>query len=110
MAKQVYIDENGVEILVNGALISGVPVEYTLPAASWDSGTHTITIAVTGVTATSNQEILRLPATSAANIQNNALLTAANLQDYGQTTGSITLYAENIPTSDLRVRIIIVRV
>lgn len=85
----------------------GSPVVYTLEAEDWDSETHLITVPVTGVTAASNQEIMGLPATSATNIQNNQKLQQANLMDYGQTSGQITLYAENVPTDDLKIRVIV---
>lgn len=79
----------------------------SLDATDWDTTTNTITVDVTGVTATSNQEILPLPATSAANIANNKALQACNLMDYGQVAGKITLYAENIPSEDLSIRVIV---
>lgn len=79
----------------------------SLDATDWDTTTNTITVDVTGVTATSNQEILPLPATSAANIANNKALQACNLMDYGQAEGQITLYAENIPSVDLSIRVIV---
>lgn len=91
---------------MNASLV-GTPIEYTLAAADWNSSTHLINVSVSGVTTTSNQEILPLAATSAANIQNNAALVAADIQDYGQATGSITLYAVNVPATDLKVRIIV---
>ena len=78
-----------------------------LEATDWDSTTNTITVDVAGVTATSNQEILPLRATSAANIANNKALQACNLMDYGQAAGQITLYAENIPSVDLSIRVIV---
>ena len=78
-----------------------------LEASEWDTTTNTITVDVAGVTATSNQEILPLPATSAANIANNKALQACNLMDYGQAAGQITLYAENIPSVDLSIRVIV---
>ena len=78
-----------------------------LEASDWDSTTNTITVDVAGVTATSNQEIFGLRATSAANIANNKALQACNLMDYGQAEGQITLYAENIPSVDLSIRVIV---
>lgn len=83
------------------------PQTVVLESTDWDSTTNTITVAVTGVTATSNQEILPLLATSAANIANNKALQACNLMDYGQAAGEITLYAENIPSVDLSIRVIV---
>lgn len=91
---------------MNTSLV-GSAIEITLPANSWNSTTHLITVSVIGVTAASNQEIMGLPAISAANIQNNQKLQQANLMDYGQTDGQITLYAENIPTEDLKIRVIV---
>lgn len=91
---------------MNTSLV-GSAIEITLPANSWDSTTHLITVSVIGVTANSNQEIMGMPATSAINIQNNQKLQQANLMDYGQANGQITLYAENIPTEDLKIRVIV---
>lgn len=75
----------------------------TLEANDWDN--NTITVSVTGVTLSSNQEIVGLPATSAANIANNQALQAANIMDAGQAVGQITLYAENVPSVDLQIRV-----
>lgn len=94
-------------ILAMNTSLVGSAIEITLPANSWDSTTHLITVSVIGVTAASNQEIFGLPATSAVNIQNNQKLQQANLMDYGQTDGQITLYAENVPTDDLKIRVIV---
>lgn len=91
---------------MNTSLV-GSAIEITLPANSWNSETHLITVSVIGVTADSNQEILGMPATSATNIQNNQKLQQANLMDYGQTSGQITLYAENVPEDDLKIRVIV---
>lgn len=91
---------------MNTSLV-GSAITVTLPANSWDSTTHLITVSVTGVTSASNQEIFGMPATSAANIQNNKALQAANIMDYGQASGQITLYAENVPTVDLQIQVIV---
>lgn len=94
-------------LAMNNSLV-GTAQTVELPASGWNSSTHLITVNVTGVTATtSNQEIFGLLATSPANIQNNAKLAAANIQDYGQANGSITLYAENVPSDDLTIRVIV---
>ena len=92
---------------MNTSLV-GSALTVTLPAASWDPSSHLITISVLGVTAASNNYIFGLPATSAANIQNNKALQACNLMDYSQASGSITLYAENVPDVDLQIRIIVI--
>lgn len=89
---------------MNNSLV-GSAVTVTLPANGWVN--NIITVNVTGVTTASNQEIFGLPATSAANIQNNTALQACNLMDYGQATGSITLYAANVPSTDLQIRVIV---
>ena len=94
-------------ILAMNTSLVGSAIEITLPANSWNSETHLITVSVIGVTANSNQEIMGLPAISSANIQNNQKLQQANIMDYGQTGGQITLYAENIPTDDLKIRVIV---
>lgn len=91
---------------MNTSLV-GSAIEITLLANSWDSATHLITVSVIGVTADSNQEIMGMPATSATNIQNNQKLQEANIMDYGQTSGQITLYAKNVPTDDLKIRVIV---
>lgn len=89
---------------MNTSLV-GTAQTVTLLASAWVN--NTITVNLLGVTATSNQEIFGLPATSAANIQNNKALQSANLMDYGQTEGSFTLYAENVPSVDLQIRVIV---
>ena len=94
-------------ILAMNTSLVGSAIEITLPANSWNSETHLITVSVIGVTTASNQEIFGLPATSATNIQNNQKLQQANLMDYGQADGQITLYAENVPTDDLTIRVIV---
>lgn len=91
---------------MNDSLV-GSAITITLPASGWDSTTHLITVAVTGVTSASQQEIFGLPATSASNIQNNKALQAANIMDAGQASGSITLYAETVPSVDLQIRVIV---
>lgn len=93
-------------LAMNNSLV-GTAIPITLPAQDWNASTHLITVSVLGVTATSNQEIMGLPATSAGNIQNNTALQEANIMDYGQATGSITLYAENVPSVDLQIRVIV---
>ena len=91
---------------MNTSLV-GSAVTVSLPANQWNATTHLITVSVTGVTSSSNQEIFGLEATSSANIQNNQKLQQANLMDYGQSSGSITLYAENVPEDDLSIRVIV---
>ena len=86
---------------------AGSPVTVTLLAADWNSSTHLITVNVTGVTATSFQDVVGLPATSSANISNNTALQAANIMDAGQAAGTLTFYAETVPTSDLQIRVIV---
>lgn len=86
-------------------MIVGTIQTITLPAADWSA--NLITVNVTGVTATSNQEIFGLEASSPANILNNQNLQAANIMDAGQAAGTITLYAENTPSADLQIRVIV---
>lgn len=82
--------------------------EFTLLASGWtgDSAPYSYTLAVTGVTATSNQEWL--PALDITTEQ-LAALQAANIQDGGQAAGSVTLkaFGEDKPTIDLPIRIIL---
>lgn len=82
-------------------------VAATLLATSWtgDSAPYTYTLAVTGVTATSNQELL--PALNITSEQLTAL-QAANIQDGGQTANTIILKAfGDKPTIDLPIRVIL---
>jgi hypothetical protein len=93
-------------------------VIHTLYANMWDPVTHLYSISADSdavssslVTAHSQQLILPLLATSAENIENNALLQSYNIQDAGQSVdgsgnGTISLYAETVPTQDLRIRVI----
>ena len=82
-------------------------VTATLLAASWTgtSAPYTYTLAVTGVTANSNQELL--PALTITEEQLTAL-QAANIQDGGQAANSVTLTAfGDKPTIDLPIRVIV---
>ena len=82
-------------------------VTATLLAASWtgSSAPYTYTLAVTGVTANSNQELL--PALTITEEQLTAL-QAANIQDGGQAANSVTLTAfGDKPTINLPIRVIV---
>ena len=82
-------------------------VTATLLATSWtgSSAPYTYTLAVTGVTATSNQELL--PSLTITEEQLIAL-QAANIQDGGQAANSATLKAfGDKPTIDLPIRVIV---
>ena len=92
------------QILEQQKIYSGV---VNLPASGWKSSNHLITVDVEGVTANTTQIIMPMLATSAANIANNAALQEANIQDAGQSSGKITLYAETIPSVDLYIRVIV---
>ena len=81
-------------------------IEATISSASWtgDSAPYTYTLAVTGVTAYSNQEIL--PALDITQEQLDAL-QGANIVDGGQAAGSITLKAwGDKPSVDIPIRVI----
>ena len=101
--------EGGVSAAVKGTDYAGTSetVTATLLAASWtgSSAPYTYTLAVTGVTATSNQELL--PALTITKEQLTAL-QAANIQDGGQAVNSVTLTAfGDKPTIDLPIRVIV---
>lgn len=81
-------------------------VTGTLLAASWtgEAAPYTYTLSVSGVTATSNQEVL--PALNITAEQLEAL-QGANIQDGGQAANSMTLKAYgDKPTIDLPIRVI----
>ena len=82
-------------------------VTATILAANWtgSSAPYTYTLAVTGVTANSNQELL--PALNITEEQLTAL-QAANIQDGGQAANSVTLTAfGDKPTINLPIRVIV---
>lgn len=81
-------------------------VTATLSAANWsgDTAPYTYALTVSGVTATSHQELL--PAVDITTDQLEAL-QAANIQDGGQAADTITLNAYgDKPTIDLPIRIV----
>lgn len=81
-------------------------VTATLLAASWtgDAAPYSYTLTVSGVTATSNQELL--PALNITAEQLEAL-QSANIQDGGQAANTMTLKAYgDKPTIDLPIRVI----
>jgi hypothetical protein len=79
----------------------------TLPASGWTgtSAPFSITVAVTGVTTTSNQELLPAAAITLTQLQ---VLQSANIIGYSQTTNSVTLRAwGQKPTVDIPVVFIV---
>ena len=79
-----------------------VTKSLTLTAASWSSGSYTISDSL--ITASSNQEII--PAIGITADQLNALQQAM-IVDGGQSTGSLTLTAlGKVPTIDIPIRVI----
>ena len=79
----------------------------TIASSAWNSSTHKATLSVSGVTTTSHQEILPVVVVSSTDVTNNLKLQAANIMDAGQSTGSITLYAQNVPTDSLSIRVLV---
>lgn len=85
-----------------GAAEKASVVTATLAANGWADGVYILT--VSGVTATSNQEILPAVDITAEQL---AALQAANIQDGGQTASNITLKAfGDVPTIDIPIRVI----
>lgn len=82
------------------------PSEYTLniAASEWGSN-HKVTKEVNGIYASSSVIILPLLASSQDNIDNNIALQAANIMECEHGNNTITLYAVNVPSSAIRVRI-----
>lgn len=100
--------DGGVSSAVKGTDYAGASetVTATLLAASWtgDAAPYSYTLTVSGVTATSNQEVL--PALNITAEQLEAL-QGANIQDGGQAANSMTLKAYgDKPTIDLPIRVI----
>ncbi len=98
----------GVSAATKGTDYAGASetVTATLLAASWtgDAAPYTYTLSVSGVTATSNQEVL--PALNITAEQLEAL-HGANLQDGGQAANTMTLKAYgDKPTVDIPIRVI----
>lgn len=89
-----------------GVVAPSSVVMATLSAANWsgDAAPYTYALTVSGVTATSHQELL--PAVDITTDQLEAL-QAANIQDGGQAADTITLNAYgDKPTIDLPIRIV----
>lgn len=98
----------GVSAATKGTDYAGASetVTATLLAANWtgDAAPYSYTLTVSGVTATSNQEVL--PALNITAEQLEAL-QSANIQDGGQAANSMTLKAYgDKPTIDLPIRVI----
>lgn len=100
--------EGGVSSAVKGTDYAGASetVTATLLAASWtgDAAPYSYALTVSGVTATSNQEVL--PALNITAEQLEAL-QSANIQDGGQAANTMTLKAYgDKPTVDIPIRVI----
>ena len=99
--------QKATQALFDGKAAISKTVEATLFVANWagDAAPYTYTLAVEGVTKTSNQEIL-----PTANITWEQLigLQGTNMIDGGQDTNTIILKAtKNKPTVDIPIRIIL---
>lgn len=99
----------GVSAAVKGTDYAGISetVTATLLAASWTgtSAPYSYALTVSGVTATSNQEVL--PALNIT-VEQLETLQSANIQDGGQAANTVTLKAfGDKPTIDLPIRVIL---
>lgn len=98
---------HGVTAEQTGAAAKSAVTAATLSAGVWtgSAAPYSYTLSVPAVTATSANEILPGVSITADQLD---LLQSANIQDGGQTAGSITLLAYGgKPTADLPVRIIV---
>lgn len=117
MGKKLNDEKQGaisdLETIRSGAALGATAIQpstlttETLLSDSWvgSEAPYTYTLSVTGVTSTSVVEIL-----PALNITESELsaLQSANIQDGGQSTGSITLKAfGKKPENDLPIRVIV---
>jgi hypothetical protein len=97
---------NGADALVPAAILAAgksVLYEVILHAASWVN--TACTLALSGIHSTSAVEILPALAITEDQLQS---LQEANLQDGGQSEGSIALHAfGNVPVIDLPIRVIV---
>lgn len=99
----------GVTAAIKGTDYAGASetVTATLLAANWtgDAAPYSYTLTVSGVTATSNQEVL--PALNIT-VEQLEALQSANIQDGGQAANTMTLKAYgDKPTINLPIRIIL---
>lgn len=85
-------------------------METQILASDWDASTHKVTISASSITLLSNV-VVTVPEgelqTESTWLANNEALANACIYPFSQQTGSITLYAVNVPTTDLYVRLII---
>lgn len=101
---------NGSSILSSGDLLlatKSTEVSTTLSSASWvgASAPFTYDLTVSGVTTTSNQEILTSTSITLTEFE---ALQGANIIDAGQSTNTISLKAFGIkPTVDIPIRVIL---
>lgn len=108
-AKSVISEDAAGQLLnlINGKTDKSTTVSATLNVSSW-SGTdapYTYSLKVSGVTATSNQDLLPSQTITAEQLE---AYQEANLQDGGQSTGTITLKAWGYkPTVSIPVRVIL---
>ena len=104
--ESLIINENG-ELSVNNEYIQTIAkpsiVQITLTASAWDSGANTQTVAVSGVSADENaQLIIPTPVISSqtAYYESGILCT-------GQAVDSLTFTCKTIPMEDLTVYVVI---
>ncbi len=95
--------EDDIESLQQSKADVSSEVSATLYSSGWSSGGYTLS--VSGVTASSNQEILPSLAITEAQLE---ALQYANIQDTGQSSGTLLLKSfGDVPTIDIPLRIIV---
>lgn len=85
-------------------------VETLIMAQDWDASTHKVTISDSSITLLAHVTVT-VPEgelmTESQWLANNVALANACIYPYSQASGSITLYALNVPTTNVYVRLII---
>ena len=100
--ESLIINENG-ELSVNSDIVKPSVAQVTLLASAWNSKSNTQTIAVSGVSADENAQLI----TPTPVISSQTAYYESGILCTGQAADSLTFTADTVPTVDLTVYVII---
>ena len=100
--ESLIINENG-ELSVNSDIVKPSVTQITLSTSAWDSAHNTQTVAVSGVSADENAQLI----TPTPVISSQTVYYESGILCTGQAVDSLTFTCKTVPAEDLTVYVVI---
>ena len=100
--ESLIINENG-ELSVNSDIVKPNIAQVTLTASAWDGAANTQTVAVSGVSADENAQLI----TPTPVISSQTAYYESGILCTGQAVDSLTFTCKTVPTENLTVYVVI---